>query len=59
MAMLALEKELEKLTKTARLSNALADVDKIIDLLTKARTEVERGQLATCALVFLPNIFEY
>ncbi|ETS74774.1 hypothetical protein PFICI_13258 [Pestalotiopsis fici W106-1] len=41
MAMLALEKELEKLTKTARLSNALADVDKIIDMLTTAREEVE------------------
>ncbi|KAK6063062.1 hypothetical protein SCUP515_12765 [Seiridium cupressi] len=43
MSMLVLEKELEKLTKTARLSNALADVDKIINLLTEARAEVERA----------------
>ena len=50
MAMLALEKELEKLTKTARLSNALADVDKIIDMLTTAREEVESGQLHSTAL---------
>lgn len=44
MSLQVLEKELEKLTKTARLSNALADVDNIIDLLTKARAEVEQGQ---------------
>ncbi|KAK6215965.1 hypothetical protein LQW54_003940 [Pestalotiopsis sp. IQ-011] len=43
MSLQVLEKELEKLTKTARLSNALADVDNIIDLLTKARAEVEQA----------------
>jgi hypothetical protein len=42
--MLALDKELEKLTKSARLSNALDDVDNIINILTEARAEVERGQ---------------
>ncbi|KAK8074810.1 hypothetical protein PG997_009473 [Apiospora hydei] len=40
MAMLQLEKELEKLTKSARLSDAVDDVDKIIDLLTEARQRV-------------------
>ncbi|KAI1502960.1 CTLH/CRA C-terminal to lish motif domain-containing protein [Biscogniauxia marginata] len=40
MAMLQLQKELQKLTGTAQLSNAIGDVDKIIDLLTKAREKV-------------------
>ena len=40
MAMLQLEKELEKLTKSARLSEAVDDVDKIINLLTEARQKV-------------------
>lgn len=35
-----LEKELEKVTKTARLSNALGDVDKIINMLTEARGKI-------------------
>ncbi|KAI1844786.1 hypothetical protein JX265_011323 [Neoarthrinium moseri] len=43
MAMEVLEKELEKLKDTAQLSNSLANVDKIIDLLTAARSEVERA----------------
>lgn len=44
MAMLTFEKELEKLTKSApKLSNALDDVDEIINLLTKARAEIEQG----------------
>ncbi|KAI1639001.1 CTLH/CRA C-terminal to lish motif domain-containing protein [Biscogniauxia mediterranea] len=37
MAMLQLEKDLQKLTGTARLSNAMQDVDQIIDLLTMIR----------------------
>ncbi|KAI0126473.1 CTLH/CRA C-terminal to lish motif domain-containing protein [Xylariales sp. AK1849] len=40
MAMLQLQNELEKLTKSAQLSNALDDVDKIINLLTEARERI-------------------
>ncbi|KAH6657807.1 CTLH/CRA C-terminal to lish motif domain-containing protein [Truncatella angustata] len=43
MSMSTLEKELEKFTKTARLSSTLDDVDNIIRLLTQARSEVERA----------------
>lgn len=43
MAMLQLEKELEKLTKSARLSDALGDVDRLIDMLTEARQKVAEG----------------
>lgn len=40
MAFLQLQKDLEKLTSSARLSDAVQDVDKIIDLLTTARERV-------------------
>lgn len=43
MAMLQLEKELEKLTRSAQLSNALDDVDKIINLLAEAREKIAAG----------------
>lgn len=55
MAMLVLAKELEKLTKAADLSNALEDVDKIIAMLTKAREEVESGQLRSPTLYLGDN----
>ena len=41
--MLQLEKELEKLTRSARLSDALGDVDRLIDMLTEARQKVAEG----------------
>ncbi|KAI1392842.1 CTLH/CRA C-terminal to lish motif domain-containing protein [Hypoxylon trugodes] len=40
MAFLQLQKDLEKLTSSAQLSNAEEDVDKIIELLTDAREKV-------------------
>ncbi|OTA64057.1 hypothetical protein K449DRAFT_380999 [Hypoxylon sp. EC38] len=40
MAFLQLQKDLEKLTGSAQLSDAVQDVDKIIDLLTAARERV-------------------
>lgn len=43
MAMLQLEKELENLTRSARLSDALGDVDRLIDMLTEARQKVAEG----------------
>jgi hypothetical protein len=41
--MLQLEKDLEALTRSAQLSNALEDVDKIINLLADARDKVAAG----------------
>ncbi|RYP04105.1 hypothetical protein DL765_010304 [Monosporascus sp. GIB2] len=40
MAMLQLQKDVEKLTRSARLSDAVEDVDKIIELLSEARERV-------------------
>ncbi|RYP82362.1 hypothetical protein DL769_001687 [Monosporascus sp. CRB-8-3] len=40
MAMLQLQKDVEKLTRSARLSDAVEDVDKIIELLSEAREKV-------------------
>jgi E3 ubiquitin-protein transferase RMND5 len=43
MAMLQLHAELEELNKTAKLSDALSDVDKIIELLTATREKIASG----------------
>ncbi|KAI2622546.1 CTLH/CRA C-terminal to lish motif domain-containing protein [Hypoxylon sp. NC1633] len=40
MAFLQLNKDLEKLTSSAKLSDVIPDIDKILDLLTKARETV-------------------
>lgn len=43
MAMLQLEKDVEKLTNSAKLSDAVKDVDRIINLLSEARQSVAAG----------------
>lgn len=44
MAMLQLQKDVEKLTNSAKLSNAVQDVDRIINLLSEARESVAAGE---------------
>lgn len=44
MAFLQLQEDLEKLTRSAKLSDAVQDVDKIIDRLTAARDRVAAGK---------------
>lgn len=44
MAFLQLQKDLDKLTGSAKLSDAVQDVDKVIDLLTAAREKVASGK---------------
>ena len=44
MAFLQLQKELDKLTSSAKLSDAVQDVDRVIDLLVAARERVAAGK---------------
>lgn len=44
MAFLQLQKDLDKLTGSKKLSDAVEDVDKIIELLTAARERVAAGK---------------
>lgn len=44
MAVLQLQKDLDKLSKSAKLADAVQDVDNIIELLTSAREKVAAGK---------------
>lgn len=44
MAMSQLQKDVEKLINSAKLSDAVQDVDRIIDLLSEARESVAAGE---------------
>lgn len=45
MEMLQLQRDFEKLTNSAKLSDTLQDVDQIINLLSEAREKVASGEL--------------
>ncbi len=56
MSMLQLQKDVEKLTNAAKLSDALKDVDRIIDLLSEARERVAAGEYSSpLPLLLLPT----
>ena len=44
MAVLQLKKDLDKLSRSAKLEDAVQDVDKVIDLLVAAREKVAAGK---------------